>query len=122
MAVGDIGAAIIDTLVLETGTGNNVNEIDITHVTGNLFAAIYNMIGVSNTFLKTFTMDSSGNFSAVIDTATLNGEASLPKIIRVAPGMVAVYVRNIRTIPIASDGTIGAQVDNVTPPAGGACR
>lgn len=127
MAVGDIGGAVINTLVLDTGSAGDVSKLGLVHMTGNLFACAYHMDGESNSILKTFTMDSGGNFSTVIDSFTFDtggsGGGPRPHMVKAAVGVVAIFHGNagIQTIAIDSAGNISGTIDtqSLTGMAGG---
>jgi len=91
MAVGDIGAALQDSLSLLNGCSRTRG--DVAHATGNFMAAVFSEDGSNDITLVTFEVDDCGNIAAAIqDSDVISSAANTvqPAIIKAADGVVAV--------------------------------
>ncbi len=113
MAIGDIGATVIDTITLR----NTGLQPSICRVSGSVYAVAYtDTVGI----VTTFSLDSSGNFSAAVDSLTFEGSScGGPTIIRAHDGIFAVAYSGVdsdgfcKTFDIDSSGNIGAVIDTL---------
>ncbi|MEJ2038633.1 MAG: prepilin-type N-terminal cleavage/methylation domain-containing protein [Desulfosarcinaceae bacterium] len=113
---GQISNTIFDTLEFDTA---QAYEADWIHIAGDTYAIAYAGAGaVSDGFLCTVTIDSSGQISnSVIDRIEFDtGLCYDPDIIRISGGIYAIAYRGpgddgfIKTVQIADDGTISGTV------------
>jgi len=91
MAVGDIGAALQDTLSLLNGCSRTRG--DIAHATGNFMAAVFSEDTQNDITLVTFEVDDCGNIAAAIQDSDVISSAAAtvqPGIIKAHDGVVAV--------------------------------
>jgi hypothetical protein len=107
----------VDTLEFEGP--DNIAEPDIIHVSGNVYAVAYEHTPDSHGYLKTFTIDSSGNIGAVLDSFVFDGtQGEYPDIIHVSGDIYAIAYRGpnedgwVMTVDIKSSGDIGSQQSN----------
>lgn len=113
MAIGDIGASVEGTLTLDA-TGSAPS---ICHVYGDVFACAYD--DGANGRIKTFSVDSSGNISAVISSLAFAPGAGvgISSIILAHPGMLAVAYGGstgwCKTVPVDNSGNLGAVKDSL---------
>lgn len=117
MATGDIGAAVIDTLILET-TGLTPSTVKVKS-DKNIFATAYTYTNGDGK-VKTYSVDSSGNISAAIDTLEFDtSDGDSPVIIKAHDGIFAVAYRGpdgdgfCKTFAISDTGTIGSVIDTL---------
>mgnify|MGYP001599359734 CR=1 FL=1 len=122
-SLGNIGAAPIDSLVLEDA-GSPSGMRSIIHISGDVFACAFN--ASAQVVVKTFTCDTSGNLgAAAIDTINLGAISAnisfMPDLKHVQSDIYVVsytynagvggeYRGQISTIRINSDGTIDEPV------------
>lgn len=111
---GDIGAAVVDTLEFDSGSGF---EPKIIHVYGDVYAIAYK--GTDNDgFVATVDINSAGEIgAAVIDTFEFDtADCSEPVIINVSDDIYAIAYRGVDgdgfviTVSISDAGSIGAAV------------
>jgi hypothetical protein len=111
---GNIGNSAIDTLEFDT---IECKYVDITYVSGNIFALAYQGPG-DNGYVKTVSIDASGNIgNSVIDTLefdTINGRE--PAIIQITSSIYAIVYHGpsddgfVKTVSIDTSGNIGDSV------------
>ena len=106
---GTIDDTIIGTLVLDTNTPNN--EPDIIHVTGDIYAVVYN--DKTKSILQTVEIFPTGVINGSVDKQTFDTvSCEDPELIHVNGDIFAIaYIKNpnkvtIRTVAIQFDGTI----------------
>lgn len=93
MAVGDIGAALTDSLLVLNSTGEV--RSDVAHARDEWFVVVYHEASTTDTILATFSVDDCGNIPAsvqdslVIDTDGA-GNSPDPRVVKVATGIVAI--------------------------------
>lgn len=123
MALGDIGV-VIDTLLLRAGTSAVRGEV--THVTGDFFAAVFQEGGGDReVILVTFSVDDAGVIPpAITATRTVATNASFsgyPSIIKAHDGVVVVGYDDddsgvaaiVRSFTVDAFGAISVEVDNL---------
>ncbi len=93
MAIGDIGAALIDSLQILCSCA--AVSGDVVHVRGNIFAVVYHEEGTTDTVLATFDVDNCGNIAACIsDSIVVDGDGlgtrPRPTMIKRTDNIVAV--------------------------------
>lgn len=123
MALGDIGV-VLDTLLLRAGSSAVAGEV--THVTGNFFAAVFQEGGGDReVILVTFSVDDAGVIPpAITATRTVATNASFsgyPSIIKAHDGVVVVGYDDddggvaaiVRSFTVDAFGAISVEVDNL---------
>ena len=114
---GIIGA-VIDTLEFET---TDCWGPVILNVSGNIFAVVYQESVTNDGWVATMEIDSSGNIgAAIIDSAEFTTQCDQdPAFINISGTIFAMAYSGsgndgfLTTISIATDGTIGAVIDNL---------
>ena len=113
-SAGQIGAAVIDSLVFDAVDGH---EVKIIHVSGTIFAVAYRGVDADG-FLVTVEITAAGQIgAAVIDSLEFDTSACYDtEIIKITDSVVAVVYRDatnqgkIITASIDASGNIGATV------------
>lgn len=109
---GTIEDSIIDSLQIENTS--YCDEVDIIHITGNIYAAAYRSTATDNGWIKTFTIDSAGNIgAATIDSLQFEtGYANTPSIVHIDGIYYAIAYQGpdndgwLKTVSINGVGTI----------------
>jgi len=109
--------SLVDFRQVHAAGANNFRPT-IIHVSGNIFAIVYQESGVDN-FVETLTISPTGAIGATIDTFTLGGATGIDldvvhiygDVFMVAAPSAGSY---IKTLHIAGDGTIGPIIDSET--------
>ncbi len=130
MALGDIGAAIIDFLnILDPPVATITG--DIAHATGDWFVVCHQDTGDAGTFdeifLESFSCDTAGSIGAavqstiIVETGSGSAVSMNPRLIKIADGTIAVAYRNnsasigvtVKTYSVDSSGNITGPDDTL---------
>lgn len=116
MAIGDIGSALLDSLMFDT----NGSQPSIVHVSGDIYAIAYQG-GSSDGWLVTVEIDEDGNITDPVKASYEfdAGQGQAPSIVKVADTVYAISYRATSgvgtciTITIGNDGAIGSIIDTL---------
>lgn len=93
MAVGDIGAALTDSLLVL----NSTNEVTsgIAHARDEWFVVVYHEASTTDTILATFSVDACGTIPAAVQDSLVidadgSGGSPAPRVVKAAEGIVAI--------------------------------
>ncbi len=114
MAYGDI-SGIFDTLEFEGAANMDRSPV---HMQGDVVAIAYRNPGNVGQ-ITTISVDATGNFAGILDTAQFDTFGAWPHALKISDTVIAIWYAGpgvdgwLRTMTINTDGTIGATIDTL---------